>query len=517
MRTVPSYLNDRLVTGDEPSTDLFDAYTGQAIARVSTRGLDLRSALEHARRVGGPNLRKLTFTQRGELLKKLSDVLHANRDELIELARQNSGNTRSDAKFDIDGASGTLAYYAALGKKLGDRTFLLDGPAEPILRSPRFVGQHVLLPKGGVAIHINAFNFPAWGLGEKAAVALLSGVPILAKPATATALVTSRIVELWAAAGVLPAGAVSLLAGSAGDLLDHVGPQDVIAFTGSGDTGRTIRTHRQVVAHNVPVAVEADSLNAAILGPDVEAGSDTFQMFVTDVARDITQKAGQKCTAIRRILVPEALLEAATEALVDRLSQAVMGDPDQRATTVGPLATRSQQQDVLIGIETLGKHAKAVFTASGTPETGYFVAPRLFQADGGVDAAFVHDHEVFGPVATLLPWPGEAAEAVDIVARAGGCLVTSLYSDDVDWAREVVLGIAPWNGRIQWGSKKVHDQGAGPGTVLPGFVHGGPGKAGGGEELGAERGMRFYFQRTAIQADRALLERALGGLGSQVS
>ncbi len=517
MRQVRSYLRDSWVSGQEPSTPLYDAGTGELFAQTSTRGLDLAAALAHSRAVGGPALRKMTFAERGDLLRQWSEILHGARDELIELARMNSGNTRSDAKFDIDGASGTLAFYASLGKKLGDRTWLLDGPTEPILRSSRFVGQHLLLPRGGVAIHINAFNFPAWGLAEKAAVAILAGMPVFAKPATSTAAVTARIVELWAEAGAIPSGVLSLLSGSAGDLLEHVGALDAIAFTGSGDTGRMIRGHHRVLEWNVPVNVEADSLNAAILGPDVEPGSDTFQMFVSDVAKDMTQKAGQKCTAIRRILVPVDLVDAATEALVDRLSQAVIGDPDARATTVGPLATASQQRDILAGIRELSQSAKLVWRAEAVPEKGYFVAPHLFRTDDGLSATFVNDREVFGPVATILTWSGAASEAVDLLARGGGGLVSSLYTDDVDFAREVLLGAAGWHGRLVWGSKKIADQSFGPGTVLPGFVHGGPGKAGGGEELGGERGMRFYMHRTAIQGDRALLERAFGGLGTAQS
>jgi 3,4-dehydroadipyl-CoA semialdehyde dehydrogenase len=509
MRIVRSYLEDRWVAGTGEPATLYDAATGVAIAQTSSGGLDLRAALAWGRSVGGPALRGLSFAKRGDLLKAMSDVIFAARDELCDLAEKNSGNTRSDAKFDIDGASGTLAWYGGLAQRLGNRTFLLDGSMDPVGRGPRFVGQHILVPRQGVAIHINAFNFPAWGMCEKAACALLAGVPILSKPATATALVTARIVELWAEKGFLPPGSVQLLCGSAGDLLDHVGPQDVVAFTGSGDTGAKIRGHAAVIRHNVPVNIEADSLNAAVLGPDVEPGGETFAMFISDVARDMTQKAGQKCTAIRRIIVPEGAVDATIEALVERLQGAAMGNPGERATIVGPLATGSQQRDIRRGIETLAKTATTVFAATGTPEAGYWVGPTLFRDDHGVDAAFVHDHEVFGPVATVLPWSGTAEGAVEIVARGGGQLVTSIYSDDVAWSRHVLLNLAAWHGRIVWGSKKIHDQSFGPGTVLPGFIHGGPGKAGGGEELGGERGLRFYSQRTAIQGDRGLLERVL--------
>lgn len=511
MRTIRSYLEDHWVGGEPPAATLFDAVTGQPVAESSTRGLDLGAALRHARQIGGPALRAMTFEERAAVLKTLAGVIHANRDELIDLARENSGNTRGDAKFDIDGASGTLAFYGSVGRKLGDRTFVLDGDAEQIMRSPRFVGQHVFVPRRGVAIHINAFNFPAWGMCEKAACALLAGVPVLSKPATSTALVTARIVELWVEAGALPPGSLSLLAGSAGDLLDHVGPQDVVAFTGSGDTGRRIRSHPRVLANNVPVNVEADSLNASVLGPDVRVGSDTFLMFLGDVVLDVVQKAGQKCTAVRRVLVPEGRIDEVRDALADRLMDATMGDPADRDTRVGPLATESQQRDIRAGIAKLAETATRVIGDPDTaPGEGYFVAPQVFRDDRGAEAPFVHEHEVFGPVITLLPWSGEAGEAVRIVARGGGGLVCSVYSDDRDWSREVVLGLAPWHGRIVWGSKKIHDQSFGPGTVLPGFVHGGPGKAGGGEELGGKRGLRFYWQRCAIQGDRALLDRILG-------
>ena len=290
--------------------------------------------------------------------------------------------------------------------------------------------------------------------------------------------------------------------------LDHLNAQDCIVFTGSGDTALKIRGHQNVLRQNIPVNVEADSLNAAILGPDISPDSDTFQMFLGDVAKDITQKAGQKCTAVRRIIVSESQFDFVAEALIDRLEQSVMGDPTERATTVGPLATAAQKRDIQAGIDALAEHASLVWRHEGeVPEAGYYVAPALYKVTGGASAEYVHEHEVFGPVATLVPCSGDADEVVDIVAAGGGGLVASVYSDDRKWTKEVLLGIAPWNGRILWGSKKIHEQSPGPGTVLPTLVHGGPGKAGGGEELGGERGLRFYWQRTAIQGDRSLLER----------
>ncbi len=509
MLTLASYLRDSWQGGQDPQTPLYDPTTGTPIAQTSTRGLDLAAALAHARAVGGPTLRALTFAQRGELLNQLSAAIHGARDALIDVSRQNMGTTRSDAKFDIDGAAGTLAFYANLGKSLGDRTFLLDGEAIRFSRSARFLGQHILTPKVGVAIHINAFNFPAWNLCEKLATALLAGVPVLAKPGTATALLSVKIVELWLEKSLVPPGVLQLLVGSAGDLLDHVGPQDAIVFTGSGATGQEIRKHPAVIAHSVPVNVEADSINAIVLAPDVAEGSDLFNMAVAEIAREITQKAGQKCTAIRRIFVPHALADALKAELVARLADVQIGDPALDRTQLGPLAGPSQQRDVLAGIAELGKHAENVF-AGAAPQGGCFVGPQLFWSNAGLDAAYVHDHEVFGPVATVLPYDGSAQLAVQLVARGGGSLATSVYGDDQAWARAVLLGIAPWTGRIYWASSKVFDQGTGHGAVMPALVHGGPGKAGGGEELGGERGLRFYWQRTAVQGDVQLLKAVLG-------
>ena len=472
------------------------------------------AALQHARTVGGPTLRRMTFAQRGELLLQLSQAIHAHRDALIDIARVNMGATRGDAKFDVDGAFGTLAFYANLGKTLGDRTFLLDGEQIRLSRSARFLGQHILTSKLGVAIHINAFNFPAWNLCEKAACALLAGVPVLAKPGTVSAWVAEALVRLWTDAKLLPPGIFSLLSGGAGDLLDHVGPQDAIVFTGSGSTGQQIRGHRQVLAHNVPVNIEADSLNAAILGPDVQAGSDTFTMFINDVVKEISQKAGQKCTAVRRIVVSHAAEQDVRDALIALLTEQTVGNPEDARTNVGPLAGPSQKRDVDRGIASLAEHAERIFTTSA-PTEGCFVPVQLFRTDKGAQAGFVNEHEVFGPVATLMPVSGAAQDVIDTVAAGGGGLVCSVYSDDKDWSAQVLLGLAPWHGRILWGSAKVFDQGTGHGTVLPSLVHGGPGKAGGGEELGGERGLRFYMQRTAIQGDTQLLKHVFGKTESE--
>jgi oxepin-CoA hydrolase/3-oxo-5,6-dehydrosuberyl-CoA semialdehyde dehydrogenase len=516
METLQSYVSGEWIAGTGKAAILVNPTTEEPVAQTSTEGIDFGKALAFARSEGGPALRALTFAQRGELLRAMSRAIHAHRDELIELAIKNGGNTRSDAKFDIDGATGTLAVYADLGKELGDQKILVDGDGVQLGRSPRFFGQHVYLPRNGVAVHVNAFNFPAWGLGEKAACAILAGMPVVAKPATSTALVTWRIVQILVEQNVLPRGALSLVAGSPGDLLTHLGGQDVLAFTGSSDTGTAIRLMPNIAKSSVRVNVEADSLNGAILGPDVEPGSDTWNLFLKDVVRDMTQKAGQKCTAIRRVFAPRARFEEVRDALVERLREIKTGNPALDGVTVGPVATAQQHRDVRAGIERLAKESTIAIGGLGpfekvgiTNDKGFFVAPTLLVNADPASAKAVHEHEVFGPVSTLLPYDSTAGAIAD-VQKGGGGLVSSVYSDDRAFVGEMVLGIAPFHGRLMLGSEKIADQTPGPGTVLPQMVHGGPGRAGGGEELGGLRGLAFYSQRTALQGARPVLDALLG-------
>ena len=520
MRTLKSYVEGRWVEGQGDGQALVDPTTEEVLARAGTAGVDFGAALGYARDVGGPALRELSFSARGALLLAASKAVHAHRDELIELAIHSGGNTRGDAKFDIDGATGTMAHYAALGAELGDRRVLLDGPMEALARSPRYVGQHVYLPRAGAAVHINAFNFPAWGMGEKLAVALLAGMPCVVKPATSTCLVAARVAEILVEAAVWPAGAFSFLAGSCGDLVSHLGGQDVLAFTGSWQTGVTLRSTPNVVAESVRVNVEADSLNAAVLGPDVEVGTDTFDMFCREVARDMTQKAGQKCTAIRRVLVPAERMDEVAEQLAEEVARVKRGDPSLKEVRMGPLATRGQLEDVRAGLATLRECAEPVLGDGGRGELvgvaegkGFFMAPVLLRARDAEAAAAVHELEVFGPVATLLPYSGAVGEAVAQVRRGRGGLVSSIYSDDRDFVEGAVLGMAPFHGRLTVGSARVAEHSPGPGTVLPSMVHGGPGRAGGGEELGGLRGLAAYMQRTAVQGEKPLLEKVLGARG----
>jgi oxepin-CoA hydrolase/3-oxo-5,6-dehydrosuberyl-CoA semialdehyde dehydrogenase len=380
-------------------------------------------------------------------------------------------------------------------------------------RSARFHGQHFLAPRDGVAVHVNAFNFPAWGFAEKAACALLAGMPVVTKPATSTALVAYRVVELLVDAKVLPDGALTFLCGSAGDLLSHVGGQDAVAFTGSSDTGATLRGGDAVVHRSAHFNVEADSLNAAVLCADVERGSPSWDLFLADVARDMTQKAGQKCTAIRRVLVPEARAAEAAEDLCERLAAVKVGDPSREEVTMGPLATKQQRDDVRAGIARLAAESESLFGGDGTvsaigapPDKGFFVGPVLLKARDPGRAQAVHAHEVFGPVATLLTYDGSPRAAADLVRRGGGTLVTSIYGDDRAQVAELVGRIAPYTGRLLLGSAKIAGQSTPPGMVLPQLVHGGPGRAGGGEELGGPRGLAFYLQRVAVQGDKPVLD-----------
>jgi 3,4-dehydroadipyl-CoA semialdehyde dehydrogenase len=512
-----SHLEGKWVFGKGRAATLVNPSTEEALATASTDGLDFAGALRFSRAVGGPSLRALSFKARGELLRGLSRAIHAHRDELIALAIANGGNTRSDAKFDIDGASGTLAAYADLGAELGDTHVLVDGEATQLGRSARLFGQHVFVPREGVAVHVNAFNFPAWGLGEKAAVSLLAGVPVVSKPATSTALVAHRLAEIIVAEKLLPEGAFSFVAGSPGDLLDHLEPQDVLAFTGSSFTGFALRAGKAAIQGNIHVNVEADSLNAAVLGPDVDDASDVMNLFVADVVRDITQKTGQKCTAIRRVYVPIEKVEAVLEKLRERLLAVKVGDPAREEVTMGPVATAQQLRDVKDGVARLAScgtvvvgSATEVSAIGAPPGKGFFVSPIvvLNKEPSAKDAA--HNHEVFGPVCTLMPYDGSAARAVALIAAGGGGLVSSVYSDDKDFVRSVVLGIAPFHGRVTIGSSKIASQAVPPGLVLPQLVHGGPGRAGGGEELGGRRGLAFYMQRLALQGDRALVEHIAG-------
>ncbi|HEU4352456.1 MAG TPA: 3,4-dehydroadipyl-CoA semialdehyde dehydrogenase [Burkholderiales bacterium] len=501
MLELRSYVGGRWVAGTGAAQALLNPATEEPLARASSQGVDFQSALDHARSVGGPALRAMTFAERGAALKAVADAIQGEREALLELAIANGGNTRSDAKFDVDGAIATLLAYAEISNSLNQKNFLVDGEGIQLGRSARFHGQHIYVPRRGVAVHINAFNFPAWGFAEKAAVALLAGMPVLSKPATSSALVAHRIMELIVEKKLLPEGALSFLVGGAGDLVSHLTGQDVLAFTGSGETGIRLRSDPTVVSKSVKVNLEADSLNAAVLGTDVEPRSDMYELFLKDVVRDMTQKAGQKCTAIRRILVNEHQIPSVRDDLVELLATIRVGDPKSEDTRMGPLANGAQLADVREGVQRLGgSHAFGGIGPLG--EKGFFISPVLVENPG----ESVHEREVFGPVASLVCFSENPAE---IVTRGNGGLVCSVYSDDQEFIEATVGELAPYHGRIYLGHPKI-ELSPGPGTVLPQLVHGGPGRAGGGEELGGPRGLAFYMQRVALEGSRPVIAKLLG-------
>ncbi len=517
MRTLRSYVCGRWHEATDRFATLTDPSTEEPIARASSDGIDFGEVLRHAREVGGPALRAMTYGERAAALKALSKALYEHRDELLDLSIASTGTTRKDAKFDVDGATGTLAYYAGLGAPLGDARVLLDGDGEALGRSARFWGQHVLVPRHGVAVLVNAFNFPAWGFGEKAAAALLAGMPVLVKPATSTAWLTERCLEILIEARILPEGALQLVCGSTGDLLDRLGPQDVLAFTGSADTALKLRSRDNLLRNSTRVNVEADSLNAAVLGADVEPGTETWDLFVHEVVREMTQKSGQKCTAVRRVFVPRARVDEVRDAISDRLGAVVTGNPADGTVTMGPLATASQLRDAIDGVGRLAEVAKIVFGTGeridgvGAPTgKGFYFGPTLLQANDAAAATVAHELEVFGPVATLLPYDGPTSGTAPLVGLGQGSLVTSLYADDESEVAAFIAAGAAWCGRLYLGSEKMAAQAPGSGLALPQSLHGGPGRAGGGEELGGLRALTLYSQRVALQGSRPTLQRIAG-------
>jgi oxepin-CoA hydrolase/3-oxo-5,6-dehydrosuberyl-CoA semialdehyde dehydrogenase len=497
----------------EPAGDgrpVLDAVTGEEVTRVSSAGIDFGAALAYGRGTGGPALRELTFHQRAALLKSLGQRLREHRPELYALSAR-TGATLADARFDVDGGIGVLLSYASRARReLPNDTILPEGAAEPLGRGGTFAGQHVLAPRHGVAVQVNAFNFPVWGPLEKFAPAFIAGVPSLVKPATQTAYLTARLVELIVASGLLPEGSIQLVCGSIGGLFEHLGEQDLVSFTGSAATARQLRAHPAVVERSVRFNAEADSLNCSVLGPDAGPGTPEFDLYAGQLVTEMTVKAGQKCTAIRRALVPAALADQVTEAVRERLAAVVVGSPAADGVQMGALAGLEQREEVRRSVKALLTAARLV---SGDPghvdvigasaERGAFMAPLLLRADDA-GRAEPHQVEAFGPVATIIGYQG-AAEAIELAARGRGSLAGSVVTADVAFAREMVLGLAPWHGRILVLDREDAAESTGHGSPLPTLVHGGPGRAGGGEELGGIGGVLHYMQRTAVQASPRVL------------
>ena len=510
-----SYVNGSWMSPSAEGAPLLDAVTGEQVATISSAGIDMRAALGYGRAVGGPGLRGLTFHERAAILKSLSQFLREHRPELYALSAR-TGATLSDARFDVDGGIGVLASYASQGRRdLPADTVLLDGDAAQLGKGGQFLGQHILTPRHGVAVQINAFNFPVWGPLEKFAPAFLAGVPSLVKPASSTAYLTARLVGLIAESGLLPAGSLQLICGSAGDLLDHLTDQDLLSFTGSASTAQRLRTHPTVVARSVRFNAEADSLNCSILGPDAGPGSPEFDLYVKQLVTEMTVKAGQKCTAIRRALVPESLLDVVAEATSARLGKVVVGDPADETVRMGALASLGQRDEVRRSLKVLLSAGTAVFgdpehveVVGADPDRGAFMSPVLIRAE---DAGRAEPHEVeaFGPVSTLIGYR-DTAHAVELAARGLGSLAGSVVTGDAGFARDVVLGVAPWHGRLLVLDSDDAAESTGHGSPLPVLVHGGPGRAGGGEELGGLRAVTHHMQRTAVQASPRVLARITG-------
>ncbi|BCH28481.1 bifunctional aldehyde dehydrogenase/enoyl-CoA hydratase [Mesorhizobium sp. L-8-10] len=494
-----SYVEDRWFAPETGLVDIASAIDGHVVARASTAGIDFAAVVAHARTIGGPALRALTFHQRAAMLKAIAEHLTAHKEELYRIAAD-TGATRRDNWIDIDGGIGTLFAYASRGRReLPSERFVIDGDTEGLSKGGSFVGLHVLTPLAGVAVHINAFNFPTWGMLEKLAPAILAGVPVITKPATQTAYVAGAVVRLIVEAAILPAGALQFLAGSTGDLLDHLTGQDIVSFTGSAETSDRLRSHKAISEKAVRFVAERDSLNAAVLGPDAVPGTPEFDLFLKEVIREMTVKAGQKCTAIRRVIVPRQQQHAVVDGLKAALAAIAPGDPRDEATRLGALASATQRAAVCDAVRELGTEAEIVLGGADAPGgAGAFMAPVLLLAADPLHGDKIHRVEAFGPVATVMPYD-TLEDAVALVAKGEGSLVASVFTYDPAVAEQLIFGIAPWHGRLLIVDRDCAKESTGHGSPLPALVHGGPGRAGGGEELGGLRSVFHYMQRTALQ------------------
>jgi len=506
-----SYAQGEWVTGTGKPTELFHAVTGEKVAEASSEGLDFKCMLEYGRRVGGPKLRALTFHQRARMLKAMAQHLMARKDELYQVSAA-TGATKTDSWIDIEGGIATFFTYASQGRReFPDETFYVDGSVQPISKGGTFLGRHVCVPLEGVAVHINAFNFPCWGMLEKLAPTFLAGMPAIVKPATVTSFLTERLARVMLDAGILPEGALQIICGGVGDLLDHLTCQDVVTFTGSATTGRKLKSHPRVISESVRFNLEADSLNYCILGPDATPGSEEFDLFVKEVAKEMTVKAGQKCTAIRRTIVPERVAEDAVRAVSKRLASATLGDPSVDGVRMGPLAGRAQVSEVGGSAERIAASCERVFgdpnrfeVVGADPAKGAFFPSLLYYCDEPFRKSEPHDIEAFGPVNTVMPYR-TLDDAIALARLGRGSLCGSVVTADDSVARDVVLGTAAYHGRLMVLNRHNAKESTGHGSPLPHLIHGGPRRAGGGEEMGGVRGVLHYMQRSAIQGTPATL------------
>jgi oxepin-CoA hydrolase/3-oxo-5,6-dehydrosuberyl-CoA semialdehyde dehydrogenase len=510
MQKLQNYALGEWVEGSGKTADLVHAVTGEKFAETSSGGLDFKAMTEYARNVGGPKLRAMTFHERAAMLKAMAKHLLDHKDVFYRISAA-TGATKADSWVDIEGGIGTLFAYSSRGRReFPNETFHVEGSTEPLSKGGTFVGRHICVPLEGVAIHINAFNFPCWGMLEKMAPALLAGVPCIVKPATVTSYLTEAMFRVMVDSGIFPEGAIQLICGSAGDLLSHVMEQDVVAFTGSAATGLMLKETDAIMRNSVRFNMEADSLNCSILGPDAAPGTDEFDIFIKEVVREMTTKAGQKCTAIRRTIVPAGMEEDVIKALSARLAKTTIGDPSVEGVRMGPLASKSQVRDVGANAEKIRTSSELVFgggdfdVVGADREAGAFFGPMLMACAEPFARKEPHDIEAFGPVNTVMPYT-TVEEAVQLARLGRGSLCGSLVTADPQVARTVVLGIAPFHGRLLVLDRTSAKESTGHGSPLPNLVHGGPGRAGGGEELGGARGVLHYMQRSAVQGSPSML------------
>lgn len=507
-----NYAEGKWVSAKKEGDVLYNAVTGDAIYTASSEGLDFGAMMEYARKVGGPALRKLTFHQRGRMLKALAMHLMDRKEYFYQVSAY-TGATRADSWVDIEGGIGNLFANASLRRQFPDERFYVDGEAAKLSKNNTFIGHHIMVPREGVAIHINAFNFPVWGMLEKIAVNLLAGVPAIVKPATLTSYLTEAVFEEIIKSNILPEGSLQLICGSARGILDTIESQDVVTFTGSAETGRKLKSHPRITSEGVPFNLEADSLNCCVLGPDVKPGSAEFDIFIKEVAREITTKAGQKCTAIRRIIVPADRVEDVQIALGKRLQSTTLGNPSVEGVRMGPLAGISQRNEVREKVQQLAKSQSIVIgdlekfeVVGADKEKGAFLPPLVFFNNDPFKNLDCHNIEAFGPVSTLMPYD-TLDDAIALAKLGKGSLVCSIITADDDIAKEFVLGAASMHGRILVLNSDCAKESTGHGSPMPLLVHGGPGRAGGGEEMGGKRGVLHYLQRTAIQGSPTTITR----------
>ncbi len=512
---ISSYVGGQWVSPDNSAKPVLSAVTSEPVARIGSTGLDTEKLLNYGLLQGGPALRELTFHDRATRLKALASMLNDHKADLTELSFH-TGSTRADSKIDIDGGIGTMFVFASKGKReMPDAKVLCDGDVEQLSRNGTFVGQHIYTPKPGVSVQINAYNFPVWGMLEKLAPSLLAGVPAIVKPATVSSYVAHACFKLMIESEIFPAGSMQFIAGRTADLLDKLTCQDMVSFTGSATTAHKLQSNPSLLKQGVSFSAEQDSLNATVLGQDIKAGSADFSVFIDEVVREMSAKAGQKCTAIRRILAPEVLVTDVIDAVSEKLGAIRIGDPSLDDTDMGSLVSLEQKGDVLSKIETISNECNLVFgdkapdVNGASVESGAFVSPSLFHCPEPLSANHVHSVEAFGPVATVMPYKNTET-ACTLLNRGGGSLVASVVTSDKTIAAEIVATSAAFHGRLYFNNQSSAKEATGHGSPLPHMTHGGPGRAGGGEELGGIRAVKHHMQRTSVQASPDLLSGITG-------